>query len=614
MKTKSIKNAATKITVIIILALILITSFSSGFFSFNKDAVIAEVGKKKVLLSTYQRAFENEKSNLQKVLQRNITPEQAKELHRIVLDDLITVQLLNNLTDSLDLYISDGAVIKNIVNNKHFYNKGKFSKQKLQDILRNNNISEEEYVKSLREHITSSLLLQSILYDNMDYTALSQKLYEKQFEKRIANIYTITSSNTFDKNTADIPLPTNKELQRLYQENKKHLKTIEYRSAYYVFLNKDDIKTNVPEQEVNNAVERFKQHRDISYMIFHKHEDAQSALDKIHHMKSFAKGSEELKQSKKINEVFQLNDITQSSLPRPLQQKVWAMQAGEISDILETPWAWYIVTVRKIREVTGDELVKLKASLKQDLLIKHVESELEKRITQMQKDLATKLTLSDVAAKYNLKLYKISETNVRGFDKQGHTVDTHNISNLLATIFTRSLEEKGKFIQYDKGYFNVYVDRIIPTHLQSFTEARDTLVKIWKEQVMQHKLEQVVQAIQKHKDYNALTYAKVVLEKNKAVFNTQTTTIADPTQQYPEHFIRDLFTLSKGGFTQAFKYKNALIVAQLYDIVPAKSDKDNLIIKELNDRIQGAISSSMYIQLKQYMTKKFSVKVNKALL
>lgn len=133
-----------------------------GQYSYGEKAsAVAKVGNVDISMRELQQSYSRLYSQYNKMFQGNFDEAQAKSfgLQKQALKQLIDQALILNLAESYELHVTDEELLNAITSEKAFSKDGRFDKTVYQKVLRQNNLSIQEYENDLQK----SLLIQKTM-------------------------------------------------------------------------------------------------------------------------------------------------------------------------------------------------------------------------------------------------------------------------------------------------------------------------------------------------------------------------------------------------------------------------------------------------------------------
>ncbi|MFT5509914.1 MAG: peptidyl-prolyl cis-trans isomerase D, partial [Hyphomicrobiaceae bacterium] len=196
--------------------------------------VVANVGGTPIKSNDFRQAYYAQLNNISRQFRRRLTPQEAKTfgIEQQVLSRLTGTAAVDNHGKELNLDISDKAVEKGVYGDPLFRGvDGSFSALRLNEVLRQTGYSEKQFFDSrrrdtLRDHLTSSMLA-SVAPPK----AMTDMLLTYQNEERVAKYIEIKP-----KNVTKIGTPTDADLKKTYETNKRRFIVPELRKFQALLL------------------------------------------------------------------------------------------------------------------------------------------------------------------------------------------------------------------------------------------------------------------------------------------------------------------------------------------------------------------------------------------
>lgn len=262
----------------------------------------------------------------------------------------------------LGLVIGEESIKDHIKNTKYFQNdEGEFDKGKFHETLNALHMTEGEYTAKLEKILPAMMFVTSLFRDNYPVTfgeEIDEQIYRNRHQTRVVDIVKITKDAV-----TNVPKPDNQTLLDLYEKNKSHFYYPEYRAAQYISLGQKyfEDQVQISDEEVDDIIEqqKLKDQRDIFNLIFHSKEEAEAVRKALEEDKiSFEQIAEEFGKTKL--EETRMNNITKDFLPESMGEKVFALKAGEVSEVLASSFGWHIIKVESVHQISSENLADLK--------------------------------------------------------------------------------------------------------------------------------------------------------------------------------------------------------------------------------------------------------------
>ena len=582
---RRMKSFITKLLLLLIALTMLFTGINQ-VFTHNSD-VIAEVGKKSIAIDDYQRLYHQEKINLQNLFGASLSEEQFESfgMKRMVLDRLVQDQLLSNLIDEMGLKIGDDSVIAAIKTVPDFQGQdGKFSKDKFLSILNGNNVDEQQYITSLKEVLIKELILKFLQRSTISYAKIAELLYNYRYEQRLVTLKTLLPTMV-----KGLPKATEEELLSFYEKNKQNFWSPEYRKAQYFVISKDQVDSNVSisDDDVLTQLQTLEKRWNIGYFVSPDAKAAEKLYDEI--IKVNQRPSD-------MSGYKKMDNITVNMLPEELQD-IFKLSEGDISQPKKVNSNFYIFYIDKKYKISDEEKKMLTESIRQNLINEAINNRLEELIISMEEKLSSGITIEDLTKMYNIKIEEIGPLDIANAPKGQRY--------LVESIFHD--ENNNTFVEMNTDsdvseYYYIHLLEIIKSKLQQFNDCRKQVEDLWEADLKTKKL------------YDLATDDSIKFKGQKeTIFRASVANVEAPKQDYPASFVSEIFSLKLNESTKPIEYKDGkVIIAKLEEIKPAIQNE--ILVQQIEDEIKKKITESMYIELKDYLYKKFPVKINEKLL
>ncbi|MEY2392966.1 peptidylprolyl isomerase [Wolbachia endosymbiont of Tettigetta isshikii] len=596
------KSLSTKVIVVILACLLIFMGVGNLLSDDGKKEELARVGKEVITLDEYKSLYQNYGKQ---IFGSNVSEEQVKRLKYDLLNALIEQKLLFNLMSDLGLVIGEESIKDHIKNTKYFQNdEGEFDKGKFHETLNALHMIEGEYTAKLEKILPAMMFVTSLFRDNYPVTfgkKIDEQIYRNRHQTRVVDIVKITKDAV-----TNVPKPDNQTLLDLYEKNKSHFYYPEYRTAQYISLGQKyfEDQVQISDEEVDDIIEqqRLKDQRDIFNLIFHSKEKAEAAR------KAFEEGNVSFKQvaeefGKTKLEESRMNNITKDFLPEGMGEKVFALKAGEVSEVLASGFGWHIIKVESVHQISSENLADLKKDVKSVLINRRSFEKVNDFINQANYKIYNGATIEEISSEYNLPVQTIGPVDASGRDQSGNSVESSN--DLISFIFSREKEQKSYFKGIEDAVVSVKITDIVPPKLQSFEEGKTSVEDLWRDGFIKEQMFKIGQEIA------AQLKEKTGLEKIQGVElikNQQIPCNEAERQNYPFSFIEEIFNMeTTDSVTDLLQYNNEVIIGVLKEIY---SSSGKLNTFDTGKRVMISLKE----QLISYLESKYKVEVNHAML
>ncbi len=598
----SVKNFFTKVTIVTLAFLLIFMGVGSFLLDNSEKKEIARVGKEVITLDEYKLLYKNYGN---KTPGSDISIERTKRLKYDLLNALIEQKLLFNLTNDLGLVVGEESVKDHIRNIKYLQNnKGEFDREKFYEMLNDLHMIEEDYIAKLKKILPAMMFMTSLFKGGYPITfgeKIDEQIYKSRYQTRIVDVIKITKDAV-----TDIPKPNDETLFNLYEENKSYFYYPERRTAQYISLGQKyfEDQVHISDEEVNSIIEQqeLKDQRDIFNLVLHNEEEVKVVKKALDDGKvSFEQIVEKFGKIKL--EEIRINNVTKDFLPEDMREKVFALKAGEVSEVLVSNFGWHIIKVDNVHQISDESLADLKRDIKLILINQKSFEKVNDFINQVNYKIYNGATIEEISSEYNLPIQTIGPVDASGEDQSVN--NERNSNDLISFIFSRKKDQKGYFKSIGDTVVSVKIIDIIPSKMQSFEEGKASVIDLWRNEFIKEQMFKIGQRI------ITQLKEKVDFEKTEGVelIKDQQVQRNDVGQQnYPSSFIEEIFDMkTTNSVTDPIQYDNDIIIGLLKEIYSSNG--------KLNTFDTGRrVMISLKEQLMSYLKSKYKVEVNHAIL
>lgn len=222
--------------------------------------------------SEFLRAKSDEITTLQSQYHTTLTEEDIKKLglDQTILKKLINNRILNYLVDYYQLGVSDELMIKLMKESPKFKNdKGEFDINIFRAMLRNNRVSEEEYINKSKEEVLINEFVSTFVGAFKTPEVIIRNTINYMSERRDFDLVQI-DLKYFDSK-ATLPTPDEVQLEELYKNNNELFRIPEKRTLSYI-----KIASNLLQNKISITNDEL-----LTFYNENKEEFANQTFDKV---------------------------------------------------------------------------------------------------------------------------------------------------------------------------------------------------------------------------------------------------------------------------------------------------------------------------------------------
>jgi peptidyl-prolyl cis-trans isomerase D len=470
------------------LLLLLVASFAiwgigDVFYGGGQNPAVATVGESEISSIELSEAFNQRLNNLQRRLGNAIDREQAIQLGvmQTALQDLIARRLIDLRVQDMGLRVSEQMLREEITGNPVFQTAGQFDRSLFDQLLMANGMTEDGYLAALRQDMGRQMLTGSLTGPVSAPEPLVDTLYRYRNEQRRGRFLLVDAASI-----ADLPQPTEEQLAPFLKEHEDQFTAPEYRKVTFVTLAPEDLLDEVAisdEQVETEYQERIAQYRTperrtVEQLLATDQATIEQAAERVAGGASFEAVAKEIEGITPDR----FDELAKGDLPADLEEAVFALGEGEVSQPVESAFGWHLFRVSGIQPETTTPLAEVRDELRRELALAEAGNRLPSLANQLDDELAAGLGLEEAARAVGLEPKTVAAIDAQGRNPEGTRADAlPSWPEFLPVVLetpageTSLLEETAT-----GGYFVVQVNEITPQRVKSLDEARDEVAEAWR--------------------------------------------------------------------------------------------------------------------------------------
>jgi peptidyl-prolyl cis-trans isomerase D len=576
-------------------------------FGQPSDAV-ADVGEQKISVNALQDAFRGE---VQRLRPLNIDEAKARQLGILdqVLERLISATLYDEGARKMGMVVGEEALRQTIRTQL-----GDIGPTEFQNVLRNNGMSEQQYLSRLRGQIIRSQYLESLTQGTQAPKPLIDQLYAWREEKREAALATIPVDPK-----SKMRMPTDTEIEAFYKSKPHQYTAPEYRGVRFVYLDpkKAAESIKVAEEKLQEVyTERLPtlgvpEKRQLQQMLVPDTAAADRAAAMLKEGKSFVAVAKAV--ANQDESATNLGTLTKQDLPKALADAAFDLKSGETSAPIKGPFGLQIIRAALIIPGKTPSFEDVRASLEQDIVKEEALEAIFAQVNKLEDVLGSGGTLNDAAADLGLTV-----RTVQMLDKDGHDSKDNPVGNLpgapfLKTVFETDEGQESLVTETSEtGYFVLAVDSIVKPALRPLAEVRREVVDDWQAdqrwKAARARAKNAIEALKKGEKIADLARKNGWKHQKSKPFSRNGN---GAPSDMPPALVSDLFAAK--SVNQAFHADSAsgVQIAQLTEISESRPTADPKGVDALGEVLKLGISNDIAAQLGTALRARHDVTVNR---
>lgn len=449
-------------------------------------AAVATVGDTEINQVEFSRALTREMNNLRQISRGQIDFAQAQALGIVdqVLQDLITRALFNQQAADLRMLVTEEQVKRRIGEEPSFKNHlGDFEPQRFFQILRSNNMSEQEFIEVLSRDVTRQQIIEAVVSASKAPRVVAQALYAYQQEQRVAETIPVKRADL-----GPVATPSEAQLQAVYADRSNVFMAPEYRSLSVIYLDAAAMAPaiTVSEEELSAEFEarrdEFQQaeRRNVRQIVFSGEADAQTAKTRLDAGESL----EQVAQQMLGREPVDLGPVTENELAGPLPelaQAVFALETTQTTAPVKTALGWHIAQIDEIEPGEEANFDEVRDELRSDMAMRQAVDDMIATANKLDDELGSGASLEEAAEVLGLQVQKIESLDQNGLDASGVAVSGVPAgADFISTVFDTSVGEASLLIESDDGnYFVARIESQTAAAVRPYEDVREQVIALW---------------------------------------------------------------------------------------------------------------------------------------
>jgi len=352
-----------------------------SYFTGGVDTWVAKVGSYEIDIRDFQNGYQNYRAYMTQISQGRLSPSYFDDvvIKRQFLEGLIDDQLLIAEAEKAGYAISDAALAHQIRTSPGFQVDGAFSPERYQQILQYQRMTPEQYENRMRRSLLVSRIPNAIRQSEFVLAEEISEILALEGQEREIR-YLIIDANRF----TDAASASEEEIQAYYDENDTEFLTPERVSIEYVELSAEQMteSVTVTEDDVRGEYELQKdryllpEERLASHILIEVAEDADEETSAAAQVLA-----SELSERARVGEDFAVLAAEHSDDPgaageggslgwlerggtvAPVEEALFAMNSGDISDPVRSGFGYHVIWLQEIRESRGKSFEEVRDDL-----------------------------------------------------------------------------------------------------------------------------------------------------------------------------------------------------------------------------------------------------------
>jgi peptidyl-prolyl cis-trans isomerase D len=589
--------------------------------SFGRDDAVARVSGRAITIEEAQAGFRREMQRLMRQMPPDFQPEEGVRLAlvRQSLERLILTRVVQIEAERLGIVAPDAAVRDVVFGLEALRGlDGRFSRAAFDALLRNNNVTEAEFLEVVRADLLRQQLVDAVRAGAAAPDALVTPLLRWQLEQREATLVTLPIAAA-----PEPAAPAEAALRRFHENNPERFSSPEYRGATVAVMTAERLsrEVEVAESELAAGYEQ----RAARYQVPERRQLEQVVMQQQESAREISllwRGGADFESVTAAAEVaggqaVELGLLDRSGLPfLELAAAAFSLAEGAVSEPVPSPFGWHVLRVARIAPPETRTLAQVREELRREIAGEKTADIAFERANQIEDALAGGATLAEVAQRFNLGFAAI-RTDATGRDPEGRPVDLPVIEAarepLLAAIFATRRGAAPRLRETEAGFVAIDVTAIEEPRLRAFETVEAEVRAAWLDDARRRAQEERAAALL-GAVREGRTLAAAAAEAGLA--SREVAGVRRDARQgglLPPEMLAPLFELKDAEATMV-PTRDGFAVAQLRQVVEADPDGDPTALRALRAETEQALALDLEVQYLATLRARSDVRVNQRLL
>ncbi len=582
--------------------------------SASNNRTVIKVDNIEISQAEFQYELQKELNAAKNILNTDLDEEAMADLRAsltsAVASKMVKDAVIDRSMQKYHVLFRPELISRMIANEPSFQDlSGNFNRDLFRRVLNENNISEQEYLKSvsraLAEQILTAWPVQKI---NIPEILVNAEI-KIDGKRRVFKYTTIEPENI--KIDRDI---SEDEITQYYEDFAAQFVEPERRNLSVIYLSVDDIAKNmeVTKDEIKAYYDEHiddyetKEKREVLQMMFEDQSKADEAYEALTNGADFYEVATDFAgQSKEDTE---LGSVFENDLVFEIAEDTFALEKGGFTKPIAVSDVFQIIKVVDITEPSKVDYSVASEQIKKELVSEKLYDAVYDVLSKMEDQIGAGKTLEEIAGIFNTKLQ-----NVEGLADDGSVlVVPENLaqivksSDFIDAAFSYAKGETSQTIETDEGLLVMRIDDIAESHQKSLEEVTPQIKTLWADSertaIVQEMVNDIVHDLEEGDDFTK-TAQRFGLHVYKSQPITRNETFADLSyQDVRELFAQELNTPYQTNVKG--QYVVVIGVEDFQNSVPLSEDEMNMVRFKVRYEVVRDLQKAMLDSYaKDYKTK-----------
>ena len=352
------------------------------YFDQAGGVIAIEVNGEEITLADFQRAYQDMRQQWQSISGAPVEEEAESLIKKRVTEDLIQTELLKQAGNKAGLYVGEEEVWQTIRQVPGFNDDSGFNISLFEIAANRSGLAPAGFLARIQQDMAVEQM-RNALFSTDFVTQPEVSSYSRIVHQTRDFSYAVLSSDEL-KESIQV---TDEQLQSYYEDNDRYIEPEKVRIAYLVlslarvaeevYLEKGELEAYFDENKHNYEVEET---REVKQILIKLPEEPSEALveqmkakaDELHELVKEGKGLQDVSvnyagEHEGSIEFSEFGFLSKGVLEAEVDEVVFSMAAGEISEPVQSRYGFHIMEAGEIKGVSEATLEGMRAEVEQDL-------------------------------------------------------------------------------------------------------------------------------------------------------------------------------------------------------------------------------------------------------
>jgi peptidyl-prolyl cis-trans isomerase D len=244
--------------------------------------------------------------------------------------------------------------------------------------------------------------------------------------------------------------------------------------------------------------------------------------------------------------------------------------------------------------------------VKEKLIADKSQDALYKLMEKIEDEISSGANISEISSKYNLTITNIKDVNEQGTTTSAKKFPQDEILK-LAYDLAEAKECEIAMNKDNSSFFIVQLQKITPSYIPNFLQAKDKVQKHWLEVTLREKELMAAKEVKKKLQENQNITTELNIKTHVTELKLNRTY-----ENLPPKMVEEIFQLTANEASDAYQYNNKTIIAKLKSIsypIVNQEDFNNKLYNKILDNLQHNLSEDTISQYLHALRKRYGVKI-----